>query len=59
MTAKIPFGPGDQICWIEGVGLPTHVLNETLLLVSLSTPLAYELLDEVVMGDGTPPEEPI
>ena len=32
---KIPFSPGDRVCWIEGRG-EVFVLNETLLLVSLS-----------------------
>jgi co-chaperonin GroES (HSP10) len=41
MAARIPFKPGDRVCWIEGVGA-VHVLNETLLLVSLGAPLAYE-----------------
>jgi hypothetical protein len=49
--ARIPFAPGDRVCWIEGRG-EVHVLNETLLLVSLNTPLAFEPLDDVVSGNG-------
>ncbi len=36
LQAKIPFHPGDRVCWIEGRG-EVHVLNETLLLVALNT----------------------
>ena len=48
---QIPFHPGDRVCWIEGRG-EVHVLNETLLLVSLNTPLAFEPLDDIVSGNG-------
>jgi hypothetical protein len=48
IAAKIPFTEGDRICWIEGAA-PTHILNETLLLVSLGAPLAYE---PATNGDG-------
>lgn len=38
---KIPFAAGDRVCWIEGRG-EVHVLNDTLLLVSLNAPIAFE-----------------
>ena len=38
---RIPFDVGDRVCWIEGIG-QVHVLNDTLLLVSLNSALAYE-----------------
>lgn len=44
LAKRIPFKPGDRICWIDGIG-QTHVLNETLLLVNLAAPLAYEVID--------------
>lgn len=51
MQATIPFQPGDRVCWIEGRG-EVYVLNETLLLVPLNGPLAYEPLDDIVTGNG-------
>lgn len=50
-VVHIPFSPGDRVCWIEGRG-EVHVLNETLLLVSLNAPLAFEPLDDIVTGNG-------
>ena len=50
VQAQIPFHPGDRVCWIEGRG-EVHVLNETLLLVSLSAPLAFEPLNDIIMGN--------
>ena len=60
LEAKVPFTAGDRICWIDGVGGPVHVLNDTLLLVSLGAPMAYELASDIakaaVVDDG--PAEP-
>jgi hypothetical protein len=41
LAERIPFKKGDRVCWIDGIG-QVHVLNETLLLVNLGAPLAYE-----------------
>lgn len=49
MRGKIPFAPGDRVCWIEGRG-DVFVLNETLLIVSLSAPLAYEPQEDILTG---------
>jgi hypothetical protein len=48
MAAKIPFGVGDRICWIETPASNVHVLNETLLLVPLSAPMAYEPREDLI-----------
>lgn len=50
LAQRIPFKPGDRVCWIDGVG-QVHVLNETLLLVSLNAPLAYEPADAALAAE--------
>ena len=56
LAERIPFKPGDRVCWIEGVG-QTHVLNDTLLLVSLNAPLAYETIEAELVDNDSEPDD--
>lgn len=47
MRDRIPFKAGDRIAWIDAPNA-VHVLNETLLLVPLGAPLAYEPAEDLV-----------
>jgi hypothetical protein len=52
MAERIPFSVGDRICWIETPASNVHVLNETLLLVPLNAPMAYEPREDLASDNN-------
>jgi hypothetical protein len=52
IQARIPFGPGDRVAWPQNA--TTHAVSGALVLLALTSVLAYEPLDDIVSGDGDP-----